>query len=406
MGEKEQPQSSLSAADQVYRRMVLETAQVPVVFLDPDAFNRQYYMDHGKTVDPADISVVRNMIESQMPGAAANASDEDMAGMVARSMNGGPFALRLSIPPSADDPDGKPRPFGLVNLQGRNNDQAHEYLPGVAAHTLEFLSVDARDETLWDGFWGIHEGNHINQPEYSSEGMTPDERALNVMNRELESDLRGMDWLARKGRPDLAQDLTDYRALSATSDPTHSATAILSDEPGTQATLEHFQASRKFVGTMWGVVANDLGIGHFDAMHMHRSDEETFNGHVQRLLTEGAFDNADPNPNVREYIEAYSGAVQRQITDRRVAQEMEANGPDRNKVDVGSIKGGTPVVTLNDGDQATLRIGGVSAVTFFAANADPVLAEQRIAMLEANTPVLDTEFTRSTSQTAGISVRP
>lgn len=58
------------------------------------------------------------------------------------------------------------------------------------------------------------------------------------------------------------------------------------------------------------------------------------------------------------------------------------------------------MVTLHDGDQATLTIGGISAVNFFAANADPVLAEQRIALAQEQQDGLERNFKRTTGAPA------
>ena len=146
------------------------------------------------------------------------------------------------------------------------------------------------------------------------------------------------------------------------------------------------------------VLLNDLGISESDLGDMRKFHAREYAGHVQRLLDSGAFDNADPNPYVREFIAAYAGAVERRVVDLAPALTAEASpaSPNGHKIDVGAIKGGAPVVTLNDGDQATLTIGGVSAVNFFAANADPVLAEQRIALAQENQTGLGQDFKRTT----------
>lgn len=62
----------------------------------------------------------------------------------------------------------------------------------------------------------------------------------------------------------------------------------------------------------------------------------------------------------------------------------QAKGGHYDYIDLAEIDGGDPVVVLDEGDRAQMTIGGVSASSFFASHADPVLAEQRIT--RENTP--------------------
>lgn len=385
--EEQQQDYTVSPANQVYMTMVRATADNPVIFLDPNVLDREYFLAHGKTVSPEDTRRIREMMDAQIPGISQRYPDEGIQRIAGLSIDGRHFSMQQEIPPSPDDPDGEPFRYAFINLQGSNIEPE-----GVGATVIESSPLG---EVYWNGFWGIHEGNHVDFEQHAHGPANnldnPGENEANGMNAELTADRGGIDWLMRKGQPDIAQAVIDFRALNAFSDPQHSAAAVLADEPGQSATVEHFSAARTFDGVMRGVVGRDLGLDTFQVTSMMRTDVETFNDHVSRLLEEGAFDNVSENPYVREYIEAYSGAVQRQITDVRLAREAELNGSPA-KVNVQDIRGGAPVVTLNDGDQATLTIGGVSAPNFFAANADPGLAEQRIALAREAEPALEAEF--------------
>lgn len=383
----QQQDYTVSAANQVYMTMVRATADNPVIFLDPNVLDREYFLANNKTVSPEDIIRVREMIDAQIPGISQRYPDEGILRIAGLSIDGRHFSMQQEIPPSPGDPNGEPFRYSFINLQGDNVQPE-----GIGAAVIEGSPLG---EVYWNGFWGIHEGNHVDFKQHAhgeaSNFDNPGEDEANAMNAELSADREGLDWLISKGQPEIAQALIDYRALNAVSDPLHSAAAILADEPGERATAEHFRAARTFNGAMLEVVGRDVGLNTFQLTTMMRTDVETFNGHVQRLLEEGAFDDVSDNPYVREYIEAYSGAVQRQITDVRLAREAELSESPA-KVNVQDIRGGAPVVTLNDGDQASLRIGGVTAPQFFAANADPGLAEQRIALAREAEPALEAEF--------------
>lgn len=394
MSEQEE-QQQVSPANEVYMRMVRATADVPVIFLDPNALDREYFLQHGKTVSPDDIARVREMIESQLPGISERYPDEAIERLAGLSIDGRHFSLQQEIPPSPDDPDGVPFRYAFINLEGN-----HRVLDGVGATVVESSPLG---EVYWNGFWGIHEGNHAGF-EHLPHGPAnnhgnPGEDEANGMNAELVADREGLDWLLQKGQPDIAQAVIDYRALNAAADPLHSATAVLADEPDQRATVEHFIAARAFTGAMLEAVAQDRNINSFEAITIMNGDPETFNGHVRRLLAQGAFDNVSENPYVREYIEAYSGAVQRQITEVRLAREAEAAAT-VNKVNVQDIRGGSPVVTLTTGDEARLKIGGVSAPYYFNANADPELAHQRIELRQQQETGLEAEFIGSPAPAA------
>lgn len=389
------PARPMSARDQVYVRLVRETSDVSdIAFINPDAFNALHLKQNG-TVDPADVETMRRTIDAQIPGRSSHFTDAQIARLVESSLENGPFARRYEFPEEQ-------APFAIVNLQGTGLDHRDEYMPLVAGRELEVLADIPGEDVYWDGFWGIHEGTHPNQPVFG-EHATHDNSNADVMDRELEADRAGLAWLRAKGQDDMAQALIDFRALSASVDPTHAAIAVLGENPNTQAGTDVYQAAAKFEGAMDFIVGQDLGLSDADVTQMRLLREEEYAGHVSRLLGEGAYDNVDPNPYIREFIEAYAGAVQRQITDRRVARELGPAAPENENIQkaaASNIEGGTPVVTLVEGDQATLTIGGVSAPQFFAAKADPALTERTAALALTERPAQETDLTVQTGTPA------
>lgn len=389
------PARPMTARDQVYVRLVRETSEVSdIAFINPDAFNALHLKQNG-TVDPADVETMRRTIDAQLPGRSSHFTDAQIARLVESSIENGPFTRRYEFPEEQ-------APFAIVNLQGTGLDHRDEYMPLVADRELEVLSDIPGEDVYWDGFWGIHEGTHPNQPVFG-EHTSPDESNADVLSRELEADRAGLAWLRAKGQDDMAQALIDFRALSASVDPMHAGIAVLDDTPGTQAGTEVYQAAAKFEGAMDFVVGQDLGLSDADVTEMRLLREEEYAANVNRLLGQGAYDNVDPNPYMREFIEAYAGAVQRQITDRRVARELNPAAHENEnikKAETATIEGGTPVVTLAEGDQATLTIGGVSAPQFFAAKADPALAERTAALALTERPTRETDPTVQTGTPA------
>ena len=383
--------------DEGFMRAAREVSEVPLVFLDPDAFNREYF-ETNHHADPEDIPIMRAMINAQVPGAAGpRVSDSDLGALVGRVLTEGPYGQRMEIPADESIPGSQPTPFGVINLPGELNDDAiHEYMPSVAHMPAAMLRSIPGTEEAWDEFFGRHEGTHPNQFVYNAD-ITDPHTAVEIMRRELESDQAGLHWLRSQGHDDMAQTIIDYRALSASADPHHAALAIMSDQTDTPVTQENFDAARGFVGVMYDAVEHEAGLNFIQSRHLFRQNPIEFNRHIKTMLEEGAFDHLQ-NPYVRSYIEAWSGAVDRQVIGPNPNMPEVAPAPissDPVDADGKPIKeqpdpvadpqirgdaGGTPIITLRDGDQATLRIGGGTAAEFFASHADPALAEQRLAV--------------------------
>ncbi len=440
-----------------YKEGVRETSGVPVVFIDPDKFDRGHF-DRTGTVHADDARKMREMLEEQLPGMTRGMSDSDMRSAVAQSLSLGPFAVRGEIVPPTGS-TAAPAPICIVNEPGSRLNHKNELMPLLSAQDLSRIREIPGWDDHWDRIIGIHEGVHCNQPPLNTAGMTRDQAATAVLGREVEADRAAINWARNNGLNDMAQAMIDFRALGAAGDPEH-ATAILIDRPG-PATQAHIDASRTFRAEMINKVAADQGISAADAGRMLDDRPEEFNGHLKRLIGNGAFD-GHANPHVKESIEAFSGAVQRQITDRRVERELEqqrrfegndrhgaleesspvlrAAGPDAAPVqtasvevapeeaapvqvapvqvasasvsmpsahadmDVSSIRGGAAVVALADGDQASIKIGGVSASAFFASHADNDLALQRIALEQESGVNLERQFQRSSPSVSSYGV--
>lgn len=424
-----------------YKDAARETSTVPTVFIDPDKFNRDHFVSTG-SVHPDDVRKIREMLEDQLPGVTRGVTDASLQQAVALSLTRGPFAARGEIAPPAGS-TAAPLPVCIINERGSLLDHKNTFQPLVSAQDLQRIREIPGWTDHWDRMWGVHEGTHCNQPPINTSGMTADQVTVAVLTSEAQADQAAVDWARRNGLNDIAQAFIDHRALGAAFDVEH-ATAILMDKPG-PVTIDHVNAARTFRSEMIDKVAADQGISRDAADTMLRDRPEEFNGHIKRLLGNGAFD-GNPNPRVKETIEAFSGAVDRQITGRRIEREQEherrmndygrhgaleapASGEGGTQVasaegaaapvsdgfhvasyegsdaivmpsayadmDVSTVNGGTPVVALADGDQASMKIGGVSAAAFFASHADNDLAQQRIALDQHSSVGLERDFQRS-----------
>lgn len=327
--------------DRIYMERAQATSTVPLIFLNPNALDRDYYISHQKTINPSDLDVVRGMMDSQIAGISSRYPEEAIRYFAETSMDGRHFSLQQSVPSRPGEPDSEPFRFAFINLEG-NNRQAGDFERALFASSPQA-------EYYWSGFWGGHEGDHAGF-EHLASGNTfnfedPGKNEVLAVNAELSADRNGLDWLRSEGQDDIAQAVIDFRALNAFADRGHSATAILADEPGTEATVQHVRASTEFQGALMQVVGQDLGLAFFDVISLQRQHPGAFHSHLERLIDEGAFDQVSDNPHVREYIVAYSGAYQRQIADRTPDPEAHIDlRTDRSVIDSLSIRIGNGVV--------------------------------------------------------------
>lgn len=304
----------LTDADRIYIERAQATATVPLIFLNSNALDRAYYDNsQTKTINPADLDRIREMMDSQIAGISRRYPAEGIERIAGLSMDGRHFSMQQDIPAGEFRPGCEPFRYAFINMPRH----------GVAPTEMESLLFQSspQAEYYWSGFWGGHEGNHAGF-EHLSHGHTlnienPGENEVLAINAELSADREGLEWLRSQGQEEVAQAVIDYRALHAFSDRSHAALAILADEPGTQATVEHFRAATEFQGVMTSVVERDLGLSQNGALELERLHPGAFHNHLRRLIDEGAFDNASQNPYVREFIVAYAGAYERQITNRR-----------------------------------------------------------------------------------------
>ncbi len=407
-----------------YKHGVEETSNDPVIHIDPNEFDLEHFANTG-SVHPDDIQKARDMFEEQGID-TSSATDAQMRALVAQSLARGPFAAgNLTL----DTVDGGTGTFCIVNGQLDEIDHKNEIMPLFSAQDLEDIQEIPGWDDHWDRVIGIHEGTHCNQ-NMNTAGMTPAQREMAILGWEAEADQAAINWLRENGKDDMAQAIIDYRILAVAEDPsTHAdhATSLLIDKPGVTPTPDMMDALKTFPAEMDRVVANDLGITPTEARQMFEDNPEAYIGHVDRLLDEGAFD-GNSNPHMKESIEAYAGAYRRQIIEtepesprhgphhhRRGALETEDTGtrfaslddsmveaasfetaalvnggtgagettPSRfADMDISEINGGVPVVTLADGDQAKIEIGGVEPSAFFASHADEGLATQRIELAQ------------------------
>ncbi len=336
----EEDQNDTNDIHAVYMEQARATSSVPLVFLDPNALDREYFLSHSKTIHSDDVPVFREMMDEQISGISDRYTDEDILVIAGYSIDGRRFSIQQNIPTIPDDPESETLRFAFINLQGDNR------TPTELEASILQSSPDAA--YYWSGFWGRHEGHHAGFEHLASGHANnfgnPGPNELLAINAELSADQDGIAWLESEGQHDLAQAVMDYRVLLAGSDPIHAAAAILGDQPDQSATLEHFQAARGFNGAMIEAVGQELGLNSFEVVDLQRAEPDSFHSHVSRLFESGAFEGTSDNPHIQEFVEAYVGAYQRQVLDRDPLPEP---APDLEHQDLAApeeLAGTTPVI--------------------------------------------------------------
>ncbi len=387
----------------------------PVIYINPDEFDYKYYRENDK-VSPEDVKKLRTLLEEGGID-TTTISDEEIGATVIYSMTKGPFAGIKEFPVSKDGQEKKP--FCIANEEGANFGNKNVSAPLLSGVDIEKLKEIPGSQDHWDRFFGIHEGTHCQQ-HIELQSIPPEELDLHILRFEAEADRAGINWLRENNLKDIAQAIIDYRALGTLyPDSANHATAILIDNPDTPVTKQHLEAAEKFFQTMNSTFAEINGVSEDEAIGIYNNDTEAYIKNVEHLLSQGAFDGLD-NPYIKETIKAYVGAYERQVlknpdykappeykdkeqapnanpdTDTDTNNNHNYNDDKTSQIDIRDIRGGKPVVTLADGNSATMSIGGISAPDFFASHADLNLAQQRIELAPPE-PLLEQHFDRSSS---------
>jgi len=302
-----------------YQDGVRDTSSKPVIFTDPNDFDltlkdiiksnvkREDVAKGQFKISPKDRETMREMLEDQHPGITSGQTNREIEIMVYQSVKRGPFADIFMK-------DGVE--VCIVNELLEEIDHKNEFMPHIAATSLEKLGVIPGWNDHWQRAIGIHEGEHCNQifPDVSK--MSEADIDIHVLNMEAGSDIKAIKWLKENGHPEIAQALHDYRALGANRDPTHATSIFLENEGGNiQVWPEHIDAARSFKGAMVNGVASTLGISKQDARQLFDDNPEKFIETARQNLADGVHNGNNTNPHIATYIEDYIGAYQRQILD-------------------------------------------------------------------------------------------
>lgn len=387
---------------------VKSVTNLPIVFLNPTDFRRQYFLDNRK-VHPDDITKAREVIRQQGVD-DSGFNDKQLETLVRRSLSG-PFGHAMQV----DDTQGQPIRICLANGPEGTINGHNDVLLQHARINLQKVSILPGWEQYRERIFGIHEGTHCGQ-DMNTKGMTDEQKDIFLLGREAEGDRAAVKWLRDNNLNDVAQYLIDIRALTAVEDrddPRH-ATAILIDNPNVASSQAHIDAARDLRFQMVSAVMNDRRISMEQAVDMFTNRRAEFVGHVDRILARGGFSPAknpdvDNNPFVEQYIRAYAGAYRRQIIERPLtpgptpapgtpsnphgaldiaagedaeryaaadstgAEPTEASEPDGTSTRESNVQ-----VALGEGDRATLTIDGMNAPDYWRQIADRDIAQQRL----------------------------
>jgi len=397
---------------------VKSVTNLPIVFLNPTDFHRQYFLDNRK-VHPDDITKAREVIRGQGVD-DSGFNDKQLETLVRRSL-AGPFGHAMEV----DNLQGKKINICLANGPEGSINGHNDVLLQHARINLQKVSVLPGWEQYRERIFGIHEGTHCGQ-DMNTKGMTDEQKDIFLLGREAEGDRAAVKWLRDNKLSTVAQYLIDIRALTAVEDrddPRH-ATAILIDNPTVAASQAHIDAARDLKFQMVSAVMNDRRINMEQAVDMFTNRRAEFVGHVDRILARGGFSPAknpdvDNNPFVEQYIRAYAGAYRRQIIERPltptpaaapatppstspgtpsgapVQQPASAPSGTHGSLETAggedsahyaattpeepqAVRSETVKVSLAEGDRAVLTINGMSAQDYWRQIADRDIAQQRL----------------------------
>lgn len=269
-----------------------QTSKYPIVYIDPNKFDKKYYTDHG-SVNPDDVEKMREMLDSQMPGFSKNHTDQDIKELVEASILRGPFAGHIKN-------DGKD--ICIVNtidndikdkqtLAALLSDTAHEklkHVPGWQDH--------------WERIVGIHEGEHCNQDDSRT--------YLQVLARETGSDQETLNWLKENKLDDIARAFADYRAMAAKSGEVQHSTSIFLNINGENPDgLSKIKAAASFKEEMLLEVMLEKDISYDDAQKLMNDDPTEFAKTIADNLKQGAFKR--DNPYIEKFVKDYVEGIQR-----------------------------------------------------------------------------------------------
>ncbi len=300
---------------------VESASNVPVLFIDPNKFDYGSIAEDGNPPSQEDIDTMRSMFEEYRPGSTENFTDSDIANFVELSLRAGPFALSsLKL---------NNRSVCIVNQPHETLDSGEELASFLSKFDAETLGRIPGADHYWERFLGIHEGAHCS---IGSLGVSD----VNTLRGEVIADRVALEWLKEHGQHELAQAIKDYRALAASKDHTHATSIFIDKEGNFEVTEDHIEAAKQMTDVMLEGVANKLGITEDAAAALVESDPEKFVQTVRENLEGGLYDSgyllenseyADDNSHIKEYIEDYIDAFQRQVVDPDPIQRKVRHGP-------------------------------------------------------------------------------
>lgn len=269
-----------------------QTSKYPIIYIDPNQFDRKYYTDHSK-VNPDDIKKMRETLESQMPGFTKNQSDNDIKDLVEASLVRGPFAGHINN-------EGKD--VCLVNTIQNDLKNKNALAAALSSTQINRIKNVPGWEDHWERVVGIHEGQHCNQQDASS--------YIQILAREAESDQAAIDWLKENKLDDIAQAFVDYRALGAASGHVDHATSLFLNLNGQNPDgLSKITAASSFKEEMLFEVMLEKDISYDDAQKLMNENPKEFAEILSDNLKNGSFKR--DNPYVEAFVKDYVEGIQR-----------------------------------------------------------------------------------------------
>jgi hypothetical protein len=375
---------------------------VPVVYIDPKQFQTSagdIWKIHPENEQSASTSPEeRERIENSLKTDAANlksqfASQENFPAeelenlneevftkFVAQSKLRGPFAMKI---------DNEGQALCVVNKPDSNFDEKHEIASAISRIDADKLGNIPGGDHLHLRYLGIHEGVHCSQELYDRSSLSSIGISIKTLEREAQADKAASNYLEQRGEHETSQFMKDMRALGTSHDPKHATSAIVDnhhDHTKLEANAADYFAAVTTETSMILGVGESLNLNYDNTLLLREQNPEAFLNEVDRLVEKGEFDH---DPALKEYIQDYSDAYRRQIIEP--AQQEAPSNPliDPNHAALDEIDESGPQIAAGEISDE-MQIGGVSASAYFNSYADPLQAEQRLALNneQTETPAL------------------
>lgn len=373
-------------SDVDYISGVGETTNKPITFLDPNN------LTSSNPHSAANITAMRNSLNSQHAGFGTRLSENDIKHLIDRALTRSPSAISHQVPGHLLDPNaqqGQTIDSCLIVKQDSHSDSMQDIVHIASGTPINLLKPIPGTEAVWDKALGVHEGRHCVDP-------TPT-TIIGILEAETNGDSEAIQWLRNNGQDVVADALIDYRILGSVhkNDIVHANGFALQLGGQAAITTDYLKAAGSIRPEVLSVIRDEHDLGSLSnaEQYINKFPERCIKT-VETALLNGEFQNPN-NPDLELHIHAYTQAFRRQ---------MNGVTPLVASANLDEITNGHANVKLNNDGGATMTIGGVSASDFFASVSDPDLAQERISRQDVQTEIGPEALVTNAEQPSALSI--